>query len=275
MVKIASRLFYMASSLLGLLAFNTVGYAFAAVAVPLPDTLSQCGKATITAVSDGETLKTADGTSIRLAALKAPELWPEGAAYNSWPHAEWAKTIVERLTLGETVQLYCEGEATSFDNQKIVHIELPNGNWLQQMLVEQGTAFVFPLRDHISGLTALYAAEDKARMQKLGIWQTTMVLPAEDNAGNKSIRTGWFQVIRGAVLDTARVRRQVFLNFGVDWRKDFTVEIPASAMRAFKKADVDPLSFQTQQIEVRGWVTWKGGPHIMLEGPGQIRVIDP
>lgn len=272
MVKMSGRLIYIVSSLMALTALAPISTADT---ISLAATLSQCGKATIAAVNDGETVIAADGTGIRLAAIKAPELWPEGAAYNSWPHAAWAKNILERLALGETVQLYCEGEVASFDSQKVAHIQLPDGKWLQQMLVEQGAAFVFPRQDHISGLAALYAAEDKARLRNIGIWQTNKIVPAEDNAGNKGIRTGWFQVIRGTVLDSARVRRQVFLNFGTDWRKDFTVEIPASAMRAFKKANIDPLSFQTQLVEVRGWVTWKGGPHIMLEGPGQIRVINP
>lgn len=270
MVKIWSRIILGFSRLMGMVVMVVV--APFADASPLPASLSSCGTAKIAAVSDGETLHQSNGAIIRLAAIKAPELWPAGAAYASWPHASWARNTLERLVVGKTVQLFCEGETSNFNDERIAHIQLPGGEWLQLILLERGAAFVFPRRDHISGLPALYAAEDKARQESIGVWQSNKIIQASDA---DAIRTGWFQVVRGRVLNAAQVRRQTFLNFGTDWRKDFTIEIPASAQRAFKKAQIDPLTFQGQQVEVRGWVTWKGGPHIMLEGPGQIRLINP
>lgn len=241
----------------------------------MPAVLSKCGSATIESVGNNTTLMAASGDRIQLASIKMPELWPEEAAYASWPHAAWAHKILEGHTRGKTIKLFCEGETTSFDDREIAHILLPNGEWLQQQLVHAGAAYVFTRRDHTAGLTQLYASEDSARANNLGIWQTTGIPVADAEAKNEGLRTGWFQIIRGTVLDVATVRRQTFLNFGTDWRKDFTAEIPARAMRAFKKTDIDPLTFQSKYVEVRGWVTWKGGPHIMLEGPGQIRLVSP
>ncbi len=241
----------------------------------MPAVLSKCGSATIASVENNATLTAASGDRIQLASIKMPELWPEGAPYTSWPHAAWAHKILESRTSGNTVDLFCEGETTSFDGQKIAHILLPGGDWLQQQLVQEGAAYVFTRRDFTAGLTQLYASEDSARANSLGVWQTTKKLIADNEAKNEGIRTGWFQIIRGTVLDAAAVRRQTFLNFGTDWRKDFTAEIPARAARAFMKAGVNPLTFQAKYVEVRGWVTWKGGPHIMLEGPGQIRLVSP
>lgn len=274
MVKMSSILIRVLSGLMTSVVLAIWAPITTAGPASVPATLSHCGDALITNVQDGATLTAADGTRISLSAIKAPELWPQDAAYSSWPHAQWARDTLDRLTLGKTVQLYCEGETKSVNNEKIVHIQLPGGEWLQHILVERGTAFVFPRGDHISGIEALYAAEDEARQNSLGIWQTNRILSVKNGTDNKDIRTGWFQVIRGTVLNAARVRRQTFLNFGENWRKDFTVEIPASARQAFKKAGVDPMSFQSQFVEVRGWVTWKGGPHIMVEGPGQIRIIE-
>ncbi len=222
---------------------------------PMPAALSNCGSATIRSVESTATLVAANGDRIQLASVKMPELWPASAAYGSWPHAAWAHKNLESRTRGKTVELFCEGEAISFDGQKIAHILLPTGEWLQQQLVREGAAYVFTRRDHTAGLAQLYADEDSARANSLGVWQTTKIVVADSQANNEGMRTGWFQIIRGTVLDVATVRRQTFLNFGADWRKDFTAEIPARALRAFKKAGMDPLTFQAKYLEVRGWVT--------------------
>lgn len=279
MVKVSGRFIHRVCALvIGALAAQISG----AVSAAMPAGLTACGTAIITDAPDGETLTTSDGSSIQLAGIKAPEIWPRGAQYATWPHAEWSQASLQRLTIGQTVSLFCEGETVSLNGEKIAHMQLPSGEWLQQILVGEGAVFVFPRRDHISGIPLLYAAEDRARQSNLGIWQSNKIyrtnsgndndVTASSNAAGE-IRTGWFQVVRGTVLNAAPVRRQIFLNFGTDWRKDFTVEISASANRAFGKANIDPLSYQMQLVEVRGWVTWKGGPHIMLEGPGQIRTI--
>ena len=247
----------------------------AASAMPIPAKVSKCGTATINSVENSAIMTAAGRNQIQLASIKMPELWPQGAAYANWRHAAWAHDQLEGHVRGKAVELFCEGETISYDDKKIAQILLPTGEWLQWLLVKQGAAFVFPRRDHLSGLEQLYAAEDDARDNGLGIWQTTKILTADSLATNEGIRTGWFQVIRGTVLNAARVRSQIFLNFGTDWRQDFTAEIPSNAMRAFRKADMDPMTLQSKYVEVRGWVTWKGGPHIMLEGPGQIRLINP
>lgn len=239
----------------------------------VPPSLTACGLARINSVN-GAVLTTEDSNQIQLASIKMPELWPDGATYASWPHAAWAHKILVEQTEGKAIELFCESETISFDGQKIAHILLPDGEWLQQKLLEKGAAYVFTRRDQTAGLAQLYAAEDRARLQGLGVWQTTELLVADSKAKNEGIRTGWFQIIRGTVLNVAAVRRQTFLNFGTNWRQDFTVEIPARAMRAFTKAGTAPTVFQNKYVEVRGWVTWKGGPHIMLEGPGQIRLIE-
>ena len=246
-------------------------WLMAASGMTVPDTLEKCGTATVGLVKSGDTLVTTDGLYIQLASIKAPELWSEGSDYVSWPHAAWARDKLERTVKGKMVRLFCEGETASFDGSTIAHVQLPSGEWLQDLLVERGAAYVFPRRNHLTGIDRLYAAEDTARNQRIGIWQTTNIVSAD----SEDIRTGWFQIVRGTVLNVATVGGQTFLNFGTDWRRDFTAEIPAAALRSFKKADVDPSSFQLKQVEVRGWVTWKGGPHIMLEGPGQIRAVSP
>ena len=105
--------------------------------------------------------------------------------------------------------------------------------------------------------------------EKLGLWSE---LELEITA-DADIPTGRLAIVTGKVLNAARSGNRIFLNFGDDWRKDFTAEIPARVIRLFKKNGIDPLELQGLTIEVRGWVTWRGGPHMLVEGPGQIRLL--
>lgn len=237
----------------------------------VPSRLKFCGKINVLNAKDGETLITEGGQTVKLAGIKAPELWPEGAPYQSWPYAERSHELLDTKTASQTLEMFCEGEKSEYTGALIAHIKLPSGQWLQHSLVAAGNAYVYPRRTHITGIQSLYRAEKKARDEKRGIWAyNRQTITTADS----DIRTGWFQIVSGKVLSAKTVRKTIFLNFGENWRTDFTAEISPKVNTAFKKAQINPLSYEGKNVEVRGWVTWKGGPHIMLEGLGQIQTLD-
>ena len=79
--------------------------------------------------------------------------------------------------------------------------------------------------------------------------------------------------VEGRVLDTGNARGRIFLNFGRDWRTDFTVTIPSAARRDFVNAGLDPDSLAGLRIRVRGWVRSRDGPMIEATHPEQIEVL--
>lgn len=244
--------------------------SFEGHSAPVPFGTEHCGSAKVAAVTDGETLISTDGETIKLAGVMAPELWPENTPYSSWPYAEQSRKLLGKETLHKTIELFCEGETITFDGAKLAHILLPDGHWLQERLVLNGTLYVFPRSGHISGTEKLYAAEHVARAHSKGLWaQSSQTL----TQANGDIRTGWFQIIEGKVLSAQRVGQNIYLNFDKNWRTDFTIEIPAQTRRGFEKTGLDPLTLEGQALEVRGWVDWKNGPRIVIESPGQIRAI--
>ncbi len=240
-----------------------------AIASPIPKGLEPCGQFVVQNALGGDTLTDAEGERLLLSAIKAPEVWGKSDRYGSWPHAELSRRKLEKLVSGQTLSLFCEGETRTYDGKRIAHATIQDGTWLQHVLVEQGLAFVFPRADHITGIDLLLTKEGIARQKTKGLWaQLDLISKATD-----SIQTGRFKIVRGTVTSAARSGNRIFLNFGDNWRRDFTIEIPAPVLRRFKKIGLDPLTWETADIEVRGWITWKGGPHIMLEGPGQIRLL--
>ncbi|MBO6504550.1 MAG: thermonuclease family protein [Kordiimonadaceae bacterium] len=238
-------------------------------AVPIPLSLKACGQFTVAEAVSGDELVAADGSHLVLSAIKAPEVWQATDQYRSWPHAEKSRAILDELVSGQKLALFCEAEDQTLVGKKIAHALVENGHWLQHQLVIRGAAMVLPRAGHVAGLDSLRAAEAIARTNKTGLWSA---MDLERNAVD-DIRTGRLVIVSGRVQNAAKVGNRIFLNFGENWRTDFTVEIPTRAIRLFKKLDIDPLELTQKQVEVRGWVTWRGGPFMRLEGPGQLVIL--
>lgn len=239
-------------------------------ALPVPASLDACGDGIARSAISGDRLSLASGETLVLSGVKAPEIWPDASPYNSWPFSEKSRSILGGLTVGIKLQFFCEGEIQTINGERLAHIRLPDGRWLQHEMVQQGALIVFPRASHTSGLPSIYAAELTARSANRGLWAELDLL-AE---ASERLQTGWFRIVSGTVTSAARVGDRIYLNFGENWRRDFTVEIPAPSLRQFKKTGLDPLMLQSRTIEVRGWTDWKGGPRILLEGPGQLRLIE-
>jgi hypothetical protein len=94
------------------------------------------------------------------------------------------------------------------------------------------------------------------------------------SAADAGRAVGSFQLIEGRVVEAARRADRWYLNFGEDWRSDFTVIIPAQALHDFAAAKVDPYALRGRVIRVRGWVESFNGPMIEAVIPEQIEIID-
>ncbi|MEQ9175969.1 MAG: thermonuclease family protein, partial [Alphaproteobacteria bacterium] len=82
-----------------------------------------------------------------------------------------------------------------------------------------------------------------------------------------------FQLVEGNVVDAADVRGVIYLNFGANWRTDFTVRIDRKAARLFKRAGLGPETYRGRHLRVRGWLKNWNGPMIEATHPEQIEVL--
>jgi hypothetical protein len=148
-----------------------------------------------------------------------------------------------------------------------------DGSWVQRTLLEKGLARVDIAPDRTECYTELYEAEVKARAAHAGLW----ALPAyavrnPDTVGRDA---GTFQVVEGKVLNADLKNGRAYLNFGADWRTDFTVEIDPQDMPNFRKLGVDPRAYVGQTIRVRGIVQSLNGPEIAVANPQSVEVVAP
>jgi len=81
--------------------------------------------------------------------------------------------------------------------------------------------------------------------------------------------------VRGRVKSTHVGRDGVYLNFGENWKSDFSVFLPQSALGAFRAAGVDPPGdLEGREVEARGKLYEKDGPQMRVETPDLLDVLD-
>ncbi len=244
------------------------------------EALTPLGEAVVVEVVDGDSVvldRAVRGTRrVRLVGLQAPKLPLGRPGFPTWPLAANSKQALAALVLDKRVTLALGGAAKDRHGRLLAHLYGPAGDgsagaWVQGAMLEAGMARVYTVPDTRARVPEMLAAERRARVARRGIWGDPFY--AIRTPTNAARHVGTFQVVQGRVLDVARVKSRVYLNFGPDWRTDFTVTLDARARRLFKKAGIDPLTLKDRSIRVRGWLKRRNGPAIKATHPEQIEVL--
>ena len=132
-------------------------------------------------------------------------------------------------------------------------------------------ARVYSFADNRALVAEMLALERAARADRRGIWADPYYairtpFEAEDYIDS-------FQLIEGRVQDVAVVRGRAYLNFGADWRSDFTISLAPEVLRRFAREGVDPQDYEDRPVRVRGWLKSFNGPMIEASHPEQIEVL--
>ena len=219
---------------------------------------------TVRAVEPDGTIRLSDGSELVLAGLEqAYRLGEPTAAYLDilLRHSRAAPTWIVTHPVPDRYARVSGQVATA------------DGTWLQHALLAIGAAryaggsFGGEIR------AALLEAENTARRARRGMWRTGgwRVRRAETPA---DIPWG-FRIVEGGVTGVSRVRGRTFLNFGSDWRTDFTLGVvgrtlPAAAGRPLLRLD----RLEGRRIRVRGMVRRYNGPYMDLLSQDQIEFLD-
>lgn len=255
--------------------FALILLAAAAFAADPRARLTKGETVSVAAVVDGDTVELAvplDGArEIRLVGVQAPKLPLGRKNFPTWPLAPQAKTALEALALNKTLTLYYGESRKDRHGRILAHLIDGSGVWVQGALLRDGMARVYTFPDNRAVAELMYAEEKAARAARIGIWGHSFYRVRTPNETNKDI--GTFQVIEGRILDAARVKGRVYLNFGEDWRTDFTAAIGPQAAKTFRAAGLDPLSLKGATVRVRGWLKRENGPMIELSHPEPLEIL--
>ena len=223
---------------------------------------------------DGDTLVTQDGTQIRLAHIRAPKHTATRTKLRAAPYSKIATNTLSALTDGRRVVLapgYTPDRYGRLQAQVVLHTAGDGDLWLQEHLVSEGLVRVDLSRRMQNCEVPLLEAENGARRRQKGLWGSSFYRIRQHDALEGLV--GSFQLVEGTVLDVAHRRNRYFLNFGNDWRTDFTITISPKNAKSFAK-ELNPLALKGQKVRVRGWVESYNGPFIEAMHPKQIEILD-
>lgn len=238
--------------------------------------------AVVAEVIDGATLglksPVMGSRRLRLAGIEAPHVAEGGEA---WPLGEEARRALAALALDHPVLLRFEGLALDRYRRLVAHVfrlrepgqdRSPQPKiWLQGALLARGMARVRSVADNRAHIAEMLKVEGDARADRRGIWAHRFYRVR--SAAEAGADIGSFQIVEGIVVDRARVRRRIYLNFGADWRTDFTVSIDTRLLPVFAESGLDPMDLKGRWIRVRGWIEARNGPLIEATHPEQIEVL--
>ncbi len=249
----------------------------AAEAQSLPTGLSEPRWERVASVVDADTLVLGDGREVRFVGIQAPKLPLGRSGFTAWPLAPEAKAAVEALLLGREVGLSFAPEARREDRygRILAHLVTREGIWVQGRLLELGLARVYSFPDNRALVADMLALEQAARGRSRGIWDHPFYRIREARAGALWPLLDSFQVIEGRVSEVFSSKRNTYLNFGEDWREDFSLQIPRKVRDDFQAAGLDLESLAGARIRVRGWISAYNGPLIRVTHPEQLEVLEP
>ena len=231
-------------------------------------------------VIDGDSFVLESGLKVELAGVQAPKpAWPD-KGYDAWPLADEARQALSQIIQGQTVQLYYSGKPRDRYDRALAQVWIDGGEpvWVQEEMIAKGYGRVYTWPKQAQNTARLLTAEDAARSAKIGIWHgaTTNgyydVRSPDPNPLAQYVDS--VQIVEGIIISTAKVRDITYLNFGSDYKTDFTAAIGKSAQKYFKAAEYDPLTLTGARVRVRGWIELRNGPMVWLDTPERLEVLD-
>jgi endonuclease YncB( thermonuclease family) len=227
--------------------------------------------ATIVRVEPNAALILRDGRAVHLEGIRMPD-----AAHDHAPGflTDQAFAALDAMTRGHRLTIravppkedrYDRVRGQAFDRES-------DGAWVQAELLKRGLVRVDIAPDRTECAAELYEAEAQARAAHLGLWSSSAyAVRTPDTLGAD---TGTFQLVEGKVLNADVRDGRAYLNFGADWKTDFTVTISPADMANFRRDGIDPRSYIGKTIRVRGLVQQLSGPEIEIANARQIEVVN-
>ncbi|HET8728601.1 MAG TPA: thermonuclease family protein [Alphaproteobacteria bacterium] len=223
-------------------------------------------------IVDGDTVLLDDGREVRLVGLQAPKLPLGRPGFTEWPLAEAAWSALSGLVLERRIDLAYGGRRGDRHGRRLAHLIRDDGLWVQGAMLAAGMARVYSFPDNRPAVSEMLAIERASRAARRGIWADPFYAVRRPAETHGLVDT--FQVVEGRVLDAAEVRGRIYLNFGQNWREDFTVTIAPGDRRTFEEAGLEPAGWTGRRIRVRGWIGEYNGPVIDATHPEQVELLE-
>jgi len=209
-------------------------------------------------VVDGDTVILEGGDRIRFLGIDAPEKGEE--------FAERARSRVLELVREPVDLVLCEEKD---DYNRFLAVLLKGRLNVNLTLLAEGLALpmlIPPCGKMVAG--EVLEASAPALVSRKGIYSGAAFDPLDHESAGE--RVGSRTVVRGRILRLHKGPTAWHLNFGEDFRTDFTAVLFSEGRRRYRDLGLDPEDLVGQEVLVLGKIKEYNGPEIIIKGPEQI-----
>ncbi len=211
-------------------------------------------------------LEAGDGPlEVRLAELDAPD----AASATDWLRA--------RLE-GQDIRLGYDGLQRDRYDRAIAQVYRAGegeDSWVQADMVSAGLARVLTHPGNRQAAAPLLQLEAQARAAGAGLWGNPAHRVRDTHPDALAQDIGSVQLVQGRVVEVTRLRSgRTYINFGLDYRTDFTVVVEAGDEAAFEEAGRPLAELEGRSVRVRGWIEAENGPLMRIDHPERIEWLD-
>ena len=227
-------------------------------------------------VIDSETVLLDDQQEVRLIGALAPRSPDFSPSAEPWAPEEAAIAALKALVQGRSVSIAASGRARDRYGRQLAHLFIEDGSeriWVQGELLVAGHARAYGLPGSYACMRELMAHERVARDAAAGLWGSAAYAVRSARATRNLLRRrNSYEIVAGTVAKVAVTKTRTYVNFGSDWRRDFTAGIEARVLRANPELEQMLSGLEGGRVEVRGWIQYRNGPYIDIEDPSQIAI---
>jgi hypothetical protein len=117
----------------------------------------------------------------------------------------------------------------------------------------------------------LLAHERMAREAQTGLWANAAYATRAAVEAGKLLRyRNSYQIVKGSIVRVKAAKSHAYLDFGRDWRTDFSAGIDTKVLHANPEWAKTLAELQGRRVEVRGWIEYR----IAIDDPSQLTVIE-
>ncbi|TBU94833.1 nuclease [Stutzerimonas kirkiae] len=207
-------------------------------------------------VVDGDTLRLADGRSVRMIGLNTPEQGGKGKQAEAFAQAATRELQKRVRASANQVMLEAGDDPRDRYGRLLAHVYDRRGDNLEAALLAEGLGYVVAVAPNTRLLDCHLDAEKAARDQRKGLWRKPPIQSVAD------VSQGGFALLSGRVKSVDRNRGGLWLDMG----HSLVLNVPLQQASAF--TEYHPGSLVGREVEVRGWVVDRAG---RTQSSGQAR----
>ena len=212
------------------------------------------------------------GAEFRLADILAPRLNDHP---DRIPFAESSRRELQNLLDRGIVETRDVSPRDRWGRRVVVvkiHDETGAPMTLQRALAARGVARIAPETEEMTEIRTLLSIEEEARRARIGLWKHRAYRPLNADEAGRAV--GGYHLVEGTPTQVSSTRSRDYINFGEDFRTDFTATIPAAVRTQWRRRGIELDQRDAGKIRVRGFVQWINGPSIELIHPMQIERLE-